>query len=91
MFQEFPYTDMHQLNLDWIIKIAKDFLDQYTHLQELITSGETSLENITSSGLEQLQDKAGQKTQSGRKSGIAAGGRRTGISGAGAIEKGGIV
>ena len=58
MFQEFPYSDMHQLNLDWIIKIAKDFLDQYTHLQELIETGETSLTNLTTDGLEQLEDKA---------------------------------
>lgn len=39
MFQEFPYSDMHQLNLDWIIKIAKDFLDQYTTIQNTITEG----------------------------------------------------
>lgn len=58
MFQNFPYTDMHQLNLDWIIKIAKDFLDQYTHIQQLITDGEQSLQDLTSEGLLQLQEKA---------------------------------
>ena len=58
MFENFPYTDMHQLNLDWIIKIAKDFLDQYTHIQQLISDGETSLQNLTTEGLQQLQDKA---------------------------------
>ena len=58
MFENFPYTDMHALNLDWIIKIAKDFLDQYTHLQELITNGEESLQNLTTEGIQQLQDKA---------------------------------
>ena len=58
MFENFPYTDMHQLNLDWIVKIAKDFLDQYTHIQQLISDGEDSLQNITSEGLQQLQDKA---------------------------------
>lgn len=58
MFENFPYTDMHQLNLDWIIKIAKDFLDQYTHIQELITTGEENIQNLTDSGLEQLQTKA---------------------------------
>ena len=58
MFQNFPYTDMHQLNLDWIIKIAKDFLDQYTHIQQLIADGETSIQNLTTEGLQQLQDKA---------------------------------
>lgn len=58
MFENFPYTDMHNLNLDWIIKIAKDFLDQYTHIQQLISDGEESLQNLTTEGLQQLQDKA---------------------------------
>ena len=54
MFENFPYTNFHELNLDWIIKIAKDFLDQYTHIQEIITSGETSLNEIISNGEESL-------------------------------------
>ena len=58
MFENFPYTDMHQLNLDWIIKIAKDFLDQYTTLQQMIESGEESLTNLTETGLSELQEKA---------------------------------
>lgn len=41
----FPYSDFHNLNMDWIIKIAKDFLDQYTTIQETIDNGLTSLEN----------------------------------------------
>ena len=45
MFEQFPYADMHQLNLDWIIKIAKDFLDQYTHIQEIIETGQEELQN----------------------------------------------
>lgn len=45
MFENFPYTDMHQLNLDWIIKIAKDFLDKYTQIQETISTGLTDLDN----------------------------------------------
>lgn len=39
MFEGFPYTNFHELNLDWIIKIAKDFLDQYTNIQQTITQG----------------------------------------------------
>lgn len=54
----FPYSNFHDLNMDWIIKIAKDFLDQYTHIQEIISTGEQSLQDLTTSGLEQLQDKA---------------------------------
>lgn len=45
MFENFPYTDMHQLNLDWIVKIAKDFLDQYTTIQETISTGMDDLTN----------------------------------------------
>ena len=55
MFENFPYTDLHNLNMDWIIKIAKDFLDQYTHIQQLIADGETSLQTLTNEGTEQLQ------------------------------------
>lgn len=57
LFENFPYTNIHELNLDWIVKIAKDFLEQYTHIQQLITDGETSLTNLTETGLTSLQDK----------------------------------
>lgn len=56
--ENFPYSNFHDLNMDWIIKIAKDFLDQYTHIQELIRNGETSLTNLTTEGLQQLGEKA---------------------------------
>lgn len=52
--ENFPYTNFHDLNTDWIIKIAKDFLDQYTHIQEIIEQGKTDIENLTDSGLEQI-------------------------------------
>lgn len=58
LFENFPYTNIHELNLDWIVKIAKDFLEQYTHIQQLISDGETSLTNLTESGLASLQEKA---------------------------------
>ena len=56
--ENFPYSNFHDLNMDWIIKIAKDFLDQYTHIQETIANGEASLQNLTEEGLAQLQEKA---------------------------------
>ena len=52
----FPYTNFHDLNMDWIIKIAKDFLDQYTHIQEIIEQGKTDINNLTESGLTQLEE-----------------------------------
>ena len=39
----FPYTDFHAMNTDWLIKIAKDFLDQYSHIEQTISDGEDSL------------------------------------------------
>lgn len=42
--ENFPYSNFHDLNMDWIIKIAKDFLDQYTHIQDTIDSGLTALQ-----------------------------------------------
>ena len=48
--ENFPYSNFHDLNMDWIIKIAKDFLDQYTHIQDVISQGledlQTKYENL---------------------------------------------
>lgn len=41
---KFPYTNFHELNLDWIIEIAKNFLDQYTNIQNTIDQGLEDLE-----------------------------------------------
>ena len=53
----FPYTNFHEMNLDWMIQIAKDFLDQYTHIQETIEQGLTDIGEKTDAGLADLQDK----------------------------------
>lgn len=54
MFEQFPYADMQQLNLDWIIKIVKDFLDQYTQIQQLISDGLDQLDDKTQESLQAL-------------------------------------
>ncbi len=56
--ENFPYSNFHDLNMDWIIKIAKDFLDQYTHIQETIQNGLDNIDELTQQELETLQDKA---------------------------------
>lgn len=53
----FPYTNFHEMNLDWMIQIAKDFLDQYTHIQETIENGLSDLDDKTAAGIEALQEK----------------------------------
>lgn len=40
-----PYSDFHAMNQDWIIQIVRNFLDQYTHIQDVITQGEADLES----------------------------------------------
>ena len=56
----FPYSNFHDLNMDWIIKIAKDFLDQYSHIQEIITNGEVEINELVDSILDNLEAKATQ-------------------------------
>ena len=40
----FPYTNFHEMNLNWMIQIAKDFLDQYTNIQDTIDTGLADLQ-----------------------------------------------
>ena len=54
--ENFPYSNFHDLNMDWIIKIAKDFLDQYTHIQEVIQTGLEDLAESRETGLEDLAE-----------------------------------
>ena len=51
----FPYANFHDLNMDWIIKIAKDFLDQYTNIQNTINDGLDALD-AKATELESLLD-----------------------------------
>ena len=53
----FPYTNFHEMNLDWVIQIAKDFLDHYTHIQDLIEQGEADIDEKASDALEALAAK----------------------------------
>ncbi len=55
--ENFPYSNFHDLNMDWIVKIAKDFLDQYTHIQDVIAQGLVDLDDKTTTGLQSLETK----------------------------------
>ena len=55
--ERFPYTNFHDMNLDWMIKIAKDFLDQYTHIQDVIAQGISDIGDKTDEGIGLLQEK----------------------------------
>lgn len=42
--ENFPYTNFHDLNMDWIIKIVKKFLDDYSNIETTLTEGIEELE-----------------------------------------------
>ena len=62
-WNEYPYTDFHQLNLDWIITKVKEYLAKYDKLEEFVNETveeqnaliEQALEEIAS-GMQELRD-----------------------------------
>lgn len=38
VFENFPYTDVHQLNLDWIINEVKKYILKYETLENFVNS-----------------------------------------------------
>lgn len=57
MFENIPYTNFHDLNMDWIITVVKDLLSKYSQLEEAITSGIQSIDDKTQEGLSDLNAK----------------------------------
>lgn len=55
--ENFPYSNFHDLNMDWIIKIVKDFLEQYTSIQELISDGESAISTEAQESIAEIQSK----------------------------------
>lgn len=48
--ERFPYANFHSMNQDWIIKVVKEFQDQYENIQQLI-------QDTTGEGLAELEAK----------------------------------
>lgn len=42
--ENFPYTNFHELNTDWLIKVAKEFLDKYSDIEQETSQLETLLQ-----------------------------------------------
>ena len=69
--ENFPYSNFHDLNMDWIIKIAKDFLDQYTHIQETIETGLTNISEAEQQALDNIATKLAETIQTIEQTGTA--------------------
>ena len=60
--EHFPYSNYHNLNMDWIIKVIKDFLEQYNEIQTLIDNGKADITALTETELAELQATAEELT-----------------------------
>ena len=45
-FNQFPYTDFHELNADWIIRHFKEFLDSFKDIDNWIQEHEKEYEEL---------------------------------------------
>ena len=45
-FNKYPYTDFHELNLDWLLKKYKGLLDSLTQLDQWIDTHQTEYEEL---------------------------------------------
>ena len=54
--ENFPYANQHNMNMDWVIKIAKDFLDKYSQLEETLEQGKEDLETLATQLEAQLNE-----------------------------------
>ena len=54
MIREFPYTNLHELNVDWILRVVKEFLDKYGTVDEFYEQLEGRLSNKTDELIAQL-------------------------------------
>ena len=46
MFNIYPYTDFHELNLDWILKHFKEFMDEIDALESWKTEHEAEYQEL---------------------------------------------
>lgn len=37
LFEQFPYTNFHEMNLDWVVRITKQLIQEYTQLNQNVT------------------------------------------------------
>ena len=54
LFENFPYVNFHELNLDWIMKTVKDFQENYTTIDETIENGKTEIDDEATEALAEL-------------------------------------
>lgn len=45
-FDNFPYTDLHELNLDWLLRKVKQLEEKVTELEGKVTELEARIEEL---------------------------------------------
>lgn len=56
VFENFPYTNVHELNLDWVIKNVKEYIIKYENLEEFVNTSIEEQNKIISEAVKELED-----------------------------------
>lgn len=56
MFNNWPYTNLNELNLDWILQQVKDIQDKYTDLDSAIAAGVEAVQQQEQTSLQDLDN-----------------------------------
>ena len=51
----FPYTNTHELNLDWVLQVVKDFQTKYTTFDQALADALDAIETAKTGSLEDMQ------------------------------------
>lgn len=51
----FPYTNTHELNLDWVLQVVKDFQTKYTTFDQALADALEAIETAKEGSLEDMQ------------------------------------
>ena len=51
----FPYTNTHELNLDWVLQVVKDFQTKYTTFDQALADALEAIETAKTGSLEDMQ------------------------------------
>ena len=56
LFNNFPYTDFENLNLDWLIRNVKDYIAKYIELEKFVNASLEEQKNYIDEALNSFRD-----------------------------------
>ena len=59
--ENFPYSNFHDLNMDWIVKTVKEFEDHYSKIHESVETGKEEINESVETGKEEITETVAQE------------------------------